>query len=99
MLLDNKRFAKIRDEIDKDFYDSPFWKRYRREQKRDTIIGIVVAVLLLALLFLYVYAVSYAYHNAETQEEKDKILHDVEKGIWMGTGRGVIIYDERNQQQ
>lgn len=97
-LLSNDRFKKISEEIESTMFDSSYWRRREKEKKREFIIECIIGVVVIILIFMYVYGVSYAYHNAGTQEEKDRILHNVEKGIWMGTGRGVIIYDERGDK-
>ena len=97
-LLSSDRFKKINEEIKSTMFDSPYWRRREKEKKREFIIDCIIGAVVVILIFLYAYGVSYAYHNAESQEEKDRILHNVEKGIWMGTGRGVIIYDERGSK-
>jgi hypothetical protein len=67
------------------------YEKIKKSQKRDDIIMLIVTIVLGLLLFLWVLGVAISYNNAETQEEKDRIMNQIQTGMAIGLGKGIVV--------
>ena len=89
MFTSREQLMQEMEELDKRMKER--YDKIKKSQKIDDIIMLIVTIVLGLLLFLWVLGVAISYNNAETQEEKDRIMNQIQTGMAIGLGKGIVV--------